>query len=321
MAASGVSSRSGCHSLGRTRHSCMEDRMRHSALLPLILLAMTSIGRSEAQPEAKPYLGQNPPGNTPVVFAPGLISRGNIHSRLEISPDGREFYWNTVDMKTFSTHILSVRSTDGTWSDPAPPSFAKQGNTQGALFSPDGKKLYFRLNTGDGWVGQYVERTEAGWSAPRSDSSSPNGSSSFTTSGRVYFSEEMKTKVWNTGIFRARYLAGGYSDVEPLDDTINVPKAIDYTPYVAPDESFLLFASNRPHISDREDMYIHVSFRKTDGTWSTPRRISRIQARFPSLSPDGRYLFFCGDDGNIYWVDRKVIDPIKDASLSPVVRQ
>jgi Tol biopolymer transport system component len=97
----------------------------------------------------------------------------------------------------------------------------------------------------------------------------------------------------------------------PLDDTINVAQAIDYTPYVSPDESFLLFASYRPHLGDKEDLYIHVSFRNSDGIWSAPQRICDIQARFPSLSPDGRYLFFCGDDGNIYWVDRKIIDALK----------
>ncbi|HEY3383084.1 MAG TPA: hypothetical protein VGK32_15035 [Vicinamibacterales bacterium] len=294
--------------------------MKKSALLFLILLAVASNGRSQTTPEAGPYLGQRPPGTTPAVFAPGIISRGNIHSRLEISPDLREMFWNTVDMKAFSTHILSVRKVDGRWSDPQPPPFARDGDTQGAVFSPDGKRLYFRRNTGDGWVARYVERTEAGWSAPRDDGPMANGSSSFTTSGRAYFSAAMDTKIWNTGIFEARYSAGGYSDVTPLDGAINVPKAIDYTPYVSPDGSFLLFASNRPLVSDKEVLHIHVSFKRSDGTWSAPRRVSEIQARFPSLSPDGQYLFFCGDDGNIYWVDRGILDPIKAASVSPVVK-
>jgi hypothetical protein len=281
---------------------------------------MASIGRCQTKPEAKPYLGQNPPGSTPVIFAPGIISKGNIHSRLEISPDGREMFWNTVDMKTFSTQILSVKNVDGKWSDPQPPSFAMEGNTQATLFSPDGKKLFFNLNTGDGWVTKYVEKTEAGWSAPRNDGFLLNGSSSFTKSGRAYFSAGMKTKIWNTGIFEARYSADGYSDVKPLDETINVPKAIDYTPYVSPDESFLLFSSNRPLIGDKEDMYIQISFKKRDGTWSTPQKICQIQSRFPSISPDGKYLFFCGDDGNIYWVDKKIIEPFKPTFPSPAIK-
>ena len=276
--------------------------MHEKTLLALLCAVGVLTGQAQDRPDADSYLGQKPPGGSPVVFAPGTISRGNIHSRLEISPDGREMFWNTVDMKTFSTHILHVRQVNGKWSDPQMPSFAMEGDTQGAGFSPDGKRLYFRRNTGAGWVAQYVERTDSGWSAPCGDGFIPSGSSSFTRSGRVYYSSTMKTKVWNSGIFGARYSADGYTDVAALDSAINVPNAIDYTPYVSPDESYLLFSSNRPLIGDKEALFIHVALRKSDGGWSPPQRLSDIPARFPSLSPDGKYLFFCGDDGNFYWV-------------------
>ena len=124
---------------------------------------LAAVGSAEAQPlQAGPYLGQNPPGTTPVIFAPGVISKGNIHSRLEISPDGQEMIWSAVDMKTFSTRILSVKNAGGRWSAPQPPPFARDGNTQGALFSPDGKRLFFSVDTGAGWARKYVEKTEAG---------------------------------------------------------------------------------------------------------------------------------------------------------------
>jgi hypothetical protein len=108
------------------------------ALLALLCSLGLSTGQTQTKPDSDAYLGQKPPGSTPVVFAPGTISKGNIHSRLEISPDGREMFWNTVDMKTFSTRILTVRQVDGKWSDPQAPSFAMEGDTQGAVFSPDG---------------------------------------------------------------------------------------------------------------------------------------------------------------------------------------
>ncbi|MHB8053932.1 MAG: hypothetical protein ACYDH3_01575 [Candidatus Aminicenantales bacterium] len=288
--------------------------MKASAILFLIF---STAGFFRPPSEGKPYLGQTPPGTEPVIFAPGVISKGNIHSRLVISPDGREIFWNTVDMKTFSAQILSVECVDGKWTDPQPPSFAREGDTQSPLFSPDGKRLYFNLNSGAGWTVKYVEKTKEGWSASRNDGFLWNGSSSFTKTGRAAFSAGMKTKVWDTGIFEAGFTTDGYFDIEPLPEIINVPKAIDYTPFLAPDGSYLLFASNRPLIGDKEELYIHISFRNADGTWSAPGKMIQIQARFPSLSPDGKYLFFCGDDGNIYWVNAKIIETFRPVSTGP----
>lgn len=39
--------------------------------------------------------------------------------------------------------------------------------------------------------------------------------------------------------------------------------------------------------------------------------------RFPSVTPDGKYLFFCrvSDGSDFYWVDAKIIE-----DLSPTVR-
>jgi hypothetical protein len=222
--------------------------MTRRLLVTMTLMLAATSGRAQVAPGGSPYLGQQPPGEVPRVFAPGIISRGNIHSRLTISPDGREILWNTFDQATFSTQILSVREVGGRWTDPRPPSFAREGSAQSPVFSPDGKRLYFRVRAERGWVTTYVEKEAAGWSAARSDDPAFSTSSSFTRSGRVYFSAEMTTKVWNTGIFSARSTATGATDSAPLDAVINVPNAIDYTPYVAPDESFLLFASNRPLI-------------------------------------------------------------------------
>lgn len=286
-------------------------------MILLILLAMAPVICSQSQPAAQPYLGQPAPGTTPRIFAPGVISKGNIHSRLVITADGREMFWNTVDMKTFSAQILSVRDLGGTWSDPQPPPFARDARTQSPMLSPDAARLYFEVDPGNGWKTRYVEKSATGWSAPRDDGFLLNCTSSFTRSGRVYYSSRMTTKTWSSGIFMARYSSAGYSDGSPLSEVINVPTGIDYTPFVSPDESFLLFSSNRPVTGDKEDMHIYVSFRAANGTWSTPRRVSDIQGRFPSISPDGKYLFFCGDDGNIYWADANVIGTSTEAPRPP----
>jgi Tol biopolymer transport system component len=63
-------------------------------------------------------------------------------------------------------------------------------------------------------------------------------------------------------------------------------------------------------------MFLFISFKNNDGTWSTPQKMNEKMgfsdpARFPSISPDGKYIFFCGDDGNIYWVNRTIVDQFK----------
>ena len=74
--------------------------MRRPIILMVLILA-ASVFRTPASAHAAPYLGQRPPGTTPRVFAPRVISTGNIHSWLAISPDGREMFWSTFDTTTF----------------------------------------------------------------------------------------------------------------------------------------------------------------------------------------------------------------------------
>ena len=192
--------------------------------------------------------------------------------------------------------------------------------TANPLFSPDGAKLFFNFTEDrkNGWTTKYVEKTGSGWSALQSDGVLLKTSSSFTKSGKVYFSDYLSRKPWATGIYSAQYSTAGYSDAKALDAAINSPY-IDYTPYISPDEAYLMFSSSRP--SSDERMFLHISFKNSDGRWSPPRKMNDLigfagAARFPSISPDGKYLFFCGDDGNFYWADIKAIEKLKPAQES-----
>jgi hypothetical protein len=58
-------------------------------------------------------------------------------------------------------------------------------------------------------------------------------------------------------------------------------------------------------------LHLRVSFRGSDGRFGPARNLSEAlrferAARFPSLSPGGRYLFFQAGD-SAYWVDAAVI--------------
>jgi hypothetical protein len=65
---------------------------------------------------------------------------------------------------------------------------------------------------------------------------------------------------------------------------------------------------------------IGISYRQPDGSWSAPVRLgpavnTEAFERFPSLSRDGKFLFFIrslsrqfvGDQAHFYWVDAKAL--------------
>jgi hypothetical protein len=85
-----------CQTLEAQYDNMKKDGYGHWAATARSVLATT---RNTAAPTptagSLPYLGQTPPGNTPVIFAQGIVSKGDVHSRLVISPDGKEMFWTT----------------------------------------------------------------------------------------------------------------------------------------------------------------------------------------------------------------------------------
>ena len=57
------------------------------------------------------YLGQKRPGQTPELFAPGIISNGLANRDVAISPDGKEMYFGThTSTYNYSTIIFTKPS-------------------------------------------------------------------------------------------------------------------------------------------------------------------------------------------------------------------
>ena len=87
---------------------------------------------------------------------------------------------------------------------------------------------------------------------------------------------------------------------------------------IASDESYMIVnSSSRPDDLGNSDLYI--SFKKEDGSWTKLKNMGNIinsseTDYCPMLSPDGKYLFFTSKrtgNGDIYWVDAKIIDDFK----------
>ncbi len=276
------------------------------------------------------YLGQTPPGDTPVVFARGLVSTDDLeHSAPMFSPDGNEVFWhvnrppgpNNSDWISFTK---TMRRLGNRWTALETSPFKHP------FYSMDGSRLYF---FGDGKGPYYVDKKDDRWGEPqRIDliDRFPELQSIYITSvtrdGTLYFTgivEGLGT-MHDHGIYRVELVNGEYAGPELLPRIINQPPFNNWTPFIAPDESYLIFSSNRACVpGDDGDLYI--SFHNvSDDTWSEPMNMgepvnSRTQERLPHISPDGKYLFFTrwtpDHDQDVFWVSAKIIERLKAEAI------
>lgn len=146
----------------------------------LLLAAIGINGQGTEFPKLTgPYLGQKPPVNEPILFAPGIVSNGRNHSSAAISPDGKEIYWAMVrDIRK----IWFTKLESGSWTKPEMVSFCKGDSYRydNPFITPDGMKMFF-TSFRPGAVSQeketiwYAERDSSGWLDPKPISSEVNG--------------------------------------------------------------------------------------------------------------------------------------------------
>lgn len=186
-------------------------------------------------------------------------------------------------------------------------SFSGQYTEGGPCFSADGKRIYYcscwplkKNGEPKDWDIWYVNITIDGWSEPINiglpvNSDKDEAQPSVTRDGTIYFIYESKEYKYDLCLSRSRFVNGQYQTPEILGEPINVKGTYAWCPCIAPDESFLLFSSEREDDLGLGDIYI--SCRQRDDTWSKPINLgmpvcSKDQDRFPGLSPDGKVLFF-----------------------------
>lgn len=301
------------------------------------------------------YFGQNPPFDSAVVFAPDIVSTPyHEHSFPAISPDGNLILWNTNFMDNyayeFPVKILAIQKRNNIWGKVDYFEPTSMYESSGAIFSPDGKKILFTVReqikeTGIDLNIYYFEKTHEGWTNSLPINGSVNtekieGQVSLTSSETIYYLGHLEGVKNNYGIFRSRLVNGQYQNPEALPAIIN-SKNLDWTPFIAPDESYLLFSSFREGGYGAGDIWI--SFRDSSDNWSEPQNLGpqinkNNNERFPYVSPDGKYLFYLTDkvDNNllakkklsfseakyyfsktgngqcdIYWVSSKIISDLK----------
>jgi ankyrin repeat protein len=272
------------------------------------------------------YLDQPPPGETAEIFAPGIVSAQEYfeHSCLAFSPDYSEIYWSTDFTESGFYDIVYMKKEKGRWSAPKLAPFSEKNHAGSPVFSYDGRKLYFSStrprseNAGNNdeniWV---VERIGEGWSEPKPLGEPVNTEQnesimSISRQGAIYFRRDME-------FFRSGYKNGFFEIPEKLDIQISKEMRI-LAIFVAPAEDYMILESFGGGGFGGADLLI--CYKLNVGSWSECVNIgSKINSggheRFPSVTPDGKYLFFCRvlDGSDFYWADAKIIEHLKPEAL------
>ncbi|MEM7549457.1 MAG: hypothetical protein AAF363_07280 [Bacteroidota bacterium] len=259
------------------------------------------------------YLGQKPPGLIPEPFAPDLVTSEGWEYSGVFTPDMKEFYFLRQVGETKEQEFVVYKNEGDEWNEKVISSRKGQ-----PFISPDGNIMHLG--------GRYKERAENGeWSELKKlgtpFDSLPIMRLTASSKGTFFFDEFKKDF---TGDIRySRLIDGKYEEPKLLSEKINTGKS--FHPFIAPDESYLIFDSKREGGYGDSDIYI--SFRQQNGSWGYPVNLgdkinTKAWEASASVTPDGKYLFFNRNMGSgnyenvdIFWVSAEVIYRLKPDDL------
>ncbi len=300
--------------------------MTRLRVLCLVLLLIVTVGYSQ---EEKQIAWENF-GKLPIddvrIFAPETISTDDFEFAITFSPEMDELCF-TRRKQGEKNNIYCMKYENDKWSNPYLASFSNSYMDFEPHISPNGKRLYFgSLRPVDGKSGLhqwYLEKINNQWSKPKVLDASFIGDKMLmyltsTKDETIYFTIIRFGS--ESGIFYSKKNQENYSSAVRLGETVNqVDSIVVAHPFVAPDESYLIYDFEGTNGFGSCDLYI--SFKQDDGTWSESINLGNsINTEFcemcASVSPDGKFLFFHrGNDtdiGNIYWIDfNKILSNLK----------
>lgn len=324
--------------------------MTKDIVLFVALLFFVFAGHAEQEdfPVLKgPYLGQKPPEMTPEVFAPGIVSGPHDERIIYFTPGGKELFYQLRGAP--HTIVVQMKQQDDRWL-PAETAFFSGKYFCEFSLTADGNRIVYCSNqplSGRGppekrWRTWMIERNGSVWGQPKVYDIA-TGYPVMSLNNNLYFFKYLEDGGHDGQIFMTAFGGKGFSipvDIGNADNQIKTT-VHEVDPFIAPDESYLIFCSNRDGGFGDADLY--VCFKKPDGSWTRARNmgasINTEATEFcPSVTPDGKYLFFASNRGqhrnysegrlsyeeklrvlnsfsngsnDIYWVDAKVIEKLR----------
>lgn len=217
-------------------------------LFSALVIGCTRYNQYDSQVLEGPYLGQKLPGLIPVSFAPGSVNTAHRDHNAFFSPDMKEFYFTRRDAKSEKWSLIVFRSVNDRWVE------SVVGPRVGRpLISPDGQIMHLGK--------YYAERTETGWSEVKSLGPMFDredwGIMRLTASATgTYVFDHYK----NGDVIRSSALKNGkHQSPVKLGPEINTGQWTAH-PFIAPDESYLIWDAEREGGYGSSDLYI--SFRQ-----------------------------------------------------------
>lgn len=268
-------------------------------------IALLGMGCSAAAIASTP-----PVLDAPTIFAPGVVSGPANDESPTFSPDGRTLFF-TRSGAGGGTIMESHRVGDH-WSTPTIAPFSGTWPDLAPEVSPDGKYLIYvsiRRTTGvpaHQRVGLWkVDRIGPGWdrwSEPQALPATVNISDavwkgSMSRDGSLYFLSIDPGK--GKRLYVSTYAHGAYQPAQRLSFSHYDDHDVD--PEIAPDASFMVFASDHRLPGDSKD-HLFIVFRDGNG-WGVPQPIRYAgddaggfsTDYLPHLAPDHRTLYFTSD--------------------------
>ncbi len=296
----------------------------HNSILLIITLFLSACTTKKQESKnndsptiVSPYFGQKPPGLIPEVFAPGIVSiNGRNEAGISFSPDLDEVYF-TAHKKDEETSIYFSKLKDNKWTPVKRANFTNGGKNEELypFVSLNDKRIYFTafdsiFSDEKIW---YVNRLEDSWSDAIQLDSPINDDLVF------YINQAKNGDLFYTSISKGKMYYAPYKNGE-FPEVQEVELEFGHHGFISPSQEYMLVYARNKENEKRKDQDIYVCFKEKNETWTKPISLgNEVNSNFndacPSITPDGKYLFFGRDEedgtANIYWVSTDVIENLR----------
>ena len=224
------------------------------------------------------YLGQEPPGITPELFATSIVNTDSIEINAVFNSSYTEVFFTRIIDEKFIIHHSEL--IDGNWTTPLPIQMYADQDAKSLAIDPsitqDGNSMYFlginpedRSNNSKPDIYR-SQKIDGKWQIaskvghPISTAKYAESYPVVVADGSLYFESDRPGGFGKRDIYRAQYLGEGKFDTPVnIGSEVNSEKN-ERSTYVSPDESYLITANTYT-----EENGFAVSF-KENNKWQTP---------------------------------------------------